>query len=137
MTPLAAGRGAAARGRSPRGESEGGGRRGVDWAGALTLTLTLTLALTLTLTLRTLLAATSSYNLKDARERGMQLADTAYHTLSSGLTALGATYLAARFGAVFIDPSFPEHYKVVTQVIGYQALAALAIGATLRPDNAD
>ena len=36
---------------------------------------------------------------------------------------------------MFVDPSFPVHYKVVTQVIGYQALAAAAIGLTLRPDG--
>ena len=49
--------------------------------------------------------------------------------------ARAGTYLAARVGAVFVDPSFPVHYKVVTQVIGYQALAAAAIGLTLRPDG--
>eukprot|EP00617_Octactis_speculum_P018074 CAMPEP_0185760628 /NCGR_PEP_ID=MMETSP1174-20130828/19536_1 /TAXON_ID=35687 /ORGANISM="Dictyocha speculum, Strain CCMP1381" /LENGTH=315 /DNA_ID=CAMNT_0028441531 /DNA_START=257 /DNA_END=1204 /DNA_ORIENTATION=+ len=85
----------------------------------------------------TLLAAVSSYNLKDARESGKRFADKTYHTLSSGLTAFGGTYLAARVGAVFVDPSWPGHYKVVTQVIGYQALAALMIGLTLRPDNAE
>ena len=83
----------------------------------------------------TLLAAVSSYNLKDARESGKRLADTSYRTLSRGLTGFGATYLAARVGAVFVDPSFPAHYKIVTQVIGYQALAAIMIGLTLRRDN--
>ena len=127
----------------------------------------------------TLLAAVSSYNLKEARESGRRLADRSYRTLSNGLAAFGGaaprallraprdarararararvwgwksgearrllllilraragTYLAARVGAVFVDPSFPVHYKVVTQVIGYQALAAAAIGLTLRPDG--
>ena len=36
---------------------------------------------------------------------------------------------------MFVDPSFPAHYKIVTQVIGYQALAAIMIGLTLRRDN--
>ena len=85
----------------------------------------------------TLLAAVSSYSLKEARESGKKLADSTYHTLSSGLTTFGGTYLAARVGAVFIDPSWPGHYKVVTAVIGYQAMAALAIGLTLRPDTAE
>ena len=83
----------------------------------------------------TLLAAVSSYNLKEARESGRRLADRSYRTLSNGLAAFGGAYLAARVGAVFVDPSFPVHYKVVTQVIGYQALAAAMIGLTLRPDT--
>ena len=85
----------------------------------------------------TLLAAVSSYTLKEAAENGKLLADSTYRTLSSGLTSFGAVYLAAKVGAVFLDPSFPVHYKIVTQVIGYQALAAMMIGLTLRPDKAD
>ena len=83
----------------------------------------------------TLLAAASSYSLKEARESGKLFADEAYRTLSTGLAGFGALYLAAKAGALFIDPSFPVHYKIVTQVIGYQALAAVMIGLTLRPDH--
>jgi len=82
------------------------------------------------------LAAVSSYNLKEATEQGKLLAESAYRTLSTGLTVFGGTYLAAKFGAVFLDPSFPVHYKIVTQVPTAQAAAALMIGLTLRPDTA-
>ncbi len=84
-----------------------------------------------------LLAAASSFSLKEAREAGARLRDGRYRMLSSGLTGFGALYLAAKVGAVGLDPSFPVHYKIVTQVIGFQALAALMLSLTLRPDGAD
>jgi len=83
----------------------------------------------------TLLAATSSYNLKEAAENGKLLAEQTYRTLSKGLTGLGAIYLSAKVGAVFFDPSFPVHYKIVTQVPAAQLAAATLIGLTLRPDT--
>ena len=83
----------------------------------------------------TLLAATSSFNLKEAAENGKLFADSTYRTLSNGLTGLGAVYLTAKFGAVFLDPSFPVHYKIVAQVPAAQLAAATMIGLTLRPDK--
>jgi len=83
----------------------------------------------------TLLAATSSYNLKEARESGKVFLDQTYRTLSNGLSGFGVLYLAAKVGAIGYDPSWPVHYKIVTQVIGFQALSAMMIGLTLRPDE--
>ena len=80
-------------------------------------------------------AAVSAFNLKEACESGKLLADSACRTLSAGLTGLGATYLTAKFGAVFLAPSFPVHYKIVMQVPAAQAAASLLIGLTLRPDK--
>lgn len=51
------------------------------------------------------------------------------------MTGLGAIYLSAKVGAVFFDPSFPVHYKIVTQVPAAQLAAATLIGLTLRPDT--
>lgn len=85
----------------------------------------------------TLLAAATSYHLKEAAESGKLLADKAYAPLSNGLSGLGAVYLAAKVGAVFFDPSFPEHYKIVRMVPAWQLAAAIMIGLTLRPDKAD
>ena len=84
----------------------------------------------------TLLAATSSFNLKDAVENGKRFADSSYDTLSKGLAGLGAVYLSSKVGAVFFDPSFPVHYKIVSQVPAAQLAAATLIGLTLRPDKA-
>jgi len=84
----------------------------------------------------TLLAATNSFNLKEAVENGKRFTDSTYKTLANGLTALGATYLTAKAGAVLLDPSFPVHYKIVTQVPAAQIAASLLIGLTLRPDKA-
>jgi len=64
----------------------------------------------------TLLAAVSAFNLKEARESGQAFADSTCRSLSNGLTGFGATYLLARVGAVFLDPSFPGHYGLVKQV---------------------
>ena len=83
----------------------------------------------------TLLAAVSAYNLKEARENGKVMTDQAYRTLSNGLTGFGATYLAARAGAVFLDPSFPGHYGLVKQVPAWAAASAAIIALTLRPDD--
>jgi len=83
----------------------------------------------------TLLAAASAYNLKEAAESGKLLTDEACRTLSKGLTAFGALYLSAKVGAIFIDPSFPVHYKIVTQVPAWQLAASASIGLTLRPDK--
>jgi hypothetical protein len=83
----------------------------------------------------TLLAAATSYTLKEAAESGKLLTDPTYRALSGGLTGLGALYLAAKAGAVFIDPSFPVHYGIVSKVFPAQFAAAVLIGLTLRPDH--
>jgi len=83
----------------------------------------------------TLLAATSSFNLKEAVESGKLHADATYRTLSKGLAGLGGVYLAAKVGAVTIDPSFPVHYGIVKQVPAAQLAAAVLFGLTLRPDH--
>jgi len=83
----------------------------------------------------TLLAAVSSINLKEAAESGKLLADSTYRTLSDGLRGFGAVYLAAKVGAVFLDPSFPEAYHAVKMVPGPAAAAILMVGLTLRPDK--
>ena len=83
-----------------------------------------------------LLAAVSSYNLKEARESGKAFAESTYRTLSSGLTSFGAIYLSAKVGAICFDPSFPVHYGIVKMVPGAQLAAATLIGLTLRPDKA-
>ena len=83
----------------------------------------------------TLLAAASSLSLKEAAESGKLMVDSASRTLSNGLTGLGAVYLSAKVGAIFFDPSFPVHYKIVTQVPAAQLAAATMIGLTLRPDT--
>ena len=63
------------------------------------------------------------------------MADQAYRNLSNGLTGFGATYLAARAGAIFLDPSFPGHYGLVKQVPAWAAASAAIIALTLRPDD--
>lgn len=68
---------------------------------------------------------------------GKLLVDSTYQTLSKGLAGFGAVYLSAKVGAVFFDPSFPVHYKIVTQVPAWQAAASAMIGLTLRPDTTD
>jgi len=83
----------------------------------------------------TLLAAVSSFNLKEATENGRLLVDPAYRTLSNGLTGFGSLYLAGRVGAVFFDPSFPGSYHAVKMVPAWQAFAAVMIGLTLRSDK--
>jgi hypothetical protein len=83
----------------------------------------------------TLLAAVTSYDLKEAAENGRLLADSSYRTLSKGVKGFGAIYLGARFGAVFLDPSWPASYHAVTQVPGWAAAAILMMGLTLRSDK--
>ena len=86
----------------------------------------------------TLLAAVSSLNLKEAREKGGHIwASDTYRTLSNGLTAFGAIYLSAKVGAIFLDPSFPGHYGLVKQVPAWAAASAALIGLTLQPDHLD
>lgn len=83
----------------------------------------------------TLLAAVTAYDLKEAAENGQILLDSSYRTLSKGLKRMGATYLAARFGAVFLDPSWPQAFGAVTAVPGWAALAVIMMGYTLRSDQ--
>ena len=83
----------------------------------------------------TLLAAATSYNLKEAAESGKLYTESTYKALSSGLAGMGALYLLAKGGAIFIDPSFPVHYGIVRQVFPLQAAAATAMSLTLRPDT--
>ena len=83
----------------------------------------------------TLLAATASFDLKEAVEGGRRRADAACQRLSTGLAGFGAVYLSAKVGAVFFDPSFPVHYKIVTMVPAAQLAASALIGLTLRPDH--
>jgi len=83
----------------------------------------------------TLLAAASAFNLKEATESGKLFSDETQRTLSRGLAGMGAVYLTAKFGSVFLDPSWPGHYKLVTQRPFLQGVAALMFGLTLRPDG--
>lgn len=83
----------------------------------------------------TLLAAVTSYDLKEAAENGQLLAESSYRTLSTGIKGLGATYLVARAGAVFLDSTWPGTYGAVTAVPGWAALAIAMMGYTLRSDE--
>lgn len=85
----------------------------------------------------TVLAAVTSYDLKEAAESGKILAESSYRTLSSGLRGFGTMYLAAKVGAVFFDPSFPESYHAVKMVPGWATAAIVLIGLTLRSDKAE
>ena len=85
----------------------------------------------------TLLAAASSINLKEAAENGKLLVDSTYRSLSNGLTAFGAIYLASKTGSVLLDPSFPDSYHAVKMVPTWAAAGAAMIGLTLRPDKAE
>jgi hypothetical protein len=85
----------------------------------------------------TLLAAVSSYNLKEAVESGKIFADSTSRALSNGLKGFGATYMTAKIGAVFLDPSFPASYHAVIMVPGWAAAATVLIATTLRSDNVD
>lgn len=79
----------------------------------------------------TLLAAVTSYDLKEATENGA-LADS--RTLSKGLKGFGVVYLASKVGAIFFDPSFPESYHAVVMVPGWAAAAIAFATLTLRSD---
>lgn len=83
----------------------------------------------------TLLAAVTSFDLKEAAENGQLLAQDSYRTLSTGIKGLGATYLVARFGAVFLDSTWPGTYGAVTAVPGWAATAIAMMAYTLRPDE--
>lgn len=83
----------------------------------------------------TLLGAVTSYSLKEASESGALLKESAYKTLSNGLKGFGAVYLAAKAGAIFLDPSFPEAYHAVKVVPGPAAAAIIMIALTLRSDK--
>ena len=83
----------------------------------------------------TLLAGVTAYDLKEATENGRLLVDSSYRTLSNGLKGFGAIYLVARFGAVFVDPTWPQTYGAVTAVPGWAAVAIVMMGYTLRSDN--
>jgi len=80
----------------------------------------------------TLLGLASSLTLKEAVEN-----DTLdqYKPLAHGLKGFGIVYLAARVGAVFLDPSWPESYHAVIMVPGWATAAILMIGMTLRSDK--
>ena len=83
----------------------------------------------------TLLAGVTAYDLKEATENGKLIVDSSYRTLSNGLKGFGAIYLVARFGAVFVDPTWPQTYGAVTAVPGWAAVAILMMGYTLRSDK--
>jgi len=80
----------------------------------------------------TLLAAVTSFDLKEATEKGA-IAD--YQMLSKGIKGFGVVHLASKVGAVFFDPSFPESYHAITQVPGWAALAIAFMTLTLRSDK--
>lgn len=80
----------------------------------------------------TILGAIASYNLKEAVENDNL---EKYKILSNGLRGFGITYLAARIGAVFFDPSFPDSYHAVVMVPGWACAAILMVGLTLRSDK--
>jgi hypothetical protein len=83
----------------------------------------------------TLLGAVTSFDLKEATENGRLLLDENYRYLSNGIKGFGITYLGARFGAVFLDPSFPAAFHAVNQVPGLAVAAILMVGLTLRSDK--
>ena len=51
------------------------------------------------------------------------------------IKGFGSLYLGARAGAIFLDPSFPEHFGMVNQVPGLAVAAMLMVGLTLRSDE--
>ena len=70
----------------------------------------------------TLLAAVTSYDLKEATENGKVLLHE-NRILSRGIKGYGVVYLASKVGAVFFDPSFPVHYPAVKLVSGWAAVS--------------
>jgi hypothetical protein len=82
----------------------------------------------------TLLGAVTTFDLKEATETGRLSIDDRFRYLSYGVKGFGVLYLAAKCG-IFVDPSFPEHFKVVTQVPGLAAAAIAMVGLTLRSDH--
>lgn len=83
----------------------------------------------------TFLGAVTAFDLKEATEEGRILVDRNYRCLSNGVRGFGATYLAARAGAILFDPAFPEHFGMVNQVPGLAVAAMLMVGLTLRSDE--
>jgi len=83
----------------------------------------------------TFLAAASAFNLKEATEDGRLFSDSQARDLSKGLAGMGAVYLTAKFGSVFLDPSWPGHYALVTKAPAWQLGASMMFGLTLRPDE--
>lgn len=83
----------------------------------------------------TILAAATSFDLKEASESGRLLIDSNYRRLSSGIRSFGVLYLGAKAGAVFLDPSFPEAFHAVAQVPGLAVMAITLVGLTLRSDE--
>jgi len=83
----------------------------------------------------TLLAAVTSYDLKEATEKKLLLLDQNYKTLSNGMKGFGVVYLASKVGAIFLDPSFPESYHAVQLVPGWAAAAIVFATLTLRSDH--
>lgn len=83
----------------------------------------------------TFLGAVTAFDLKEATENGRLLIDKNYRCLSNGIKGFGGLYLGARAGAIFLDPSFPEHFGVVTQVPGLAVAAMVMVALTLRSDE--
>jgi len=80
----------------------------------------------------TMLAAVTSYDLKEATEKGA-IAD--FRTLSKGIKAFGTVHLASKVGAVFFDPSFPDSYHAIKMVPGWATAAIAFMTLTLRSDK--
>mmetsp|Transcript_39712 Transcript_39712/g.83487 ORF Transcript_39712/g.83487 Transcript_39712/m.83487 type:complete len:262 (+) Transcript_39712:624-1409(+) len=83
----------------------------------------------------TFLGAVTAFDLKEATESGRLLVDEKFRYLSNGVKSFGGLYLGARAGAVFLDPAFPEHFGMVTQVPGLAVAAIVMVGLTLRSDK--
>lgn len=84
----------------------------------------------------TLLAAVTSFNLKEATEHG----DVLLHRnriLSRGIKGYGILQLTSKAGAVFFDSSWPVHYPAVTAVYGWATAAILFTTLTLRSDQVE
>lgn len=83
----------------------------------------------------TLLAAVTSYDLKEAVERGELGTSRHFQKLSNGLKAFGVLHVLSKIGAVFLDPSFPGSYHAVVLVPGWAAAATALFCLTLRSDK--
>merc|ERR1711966_405236 len=82
-----------------------------------------------------LLAATTCFDLKEAAEEKTLLVDEKYRGLSNGIKGFGAIYMASKAFVVFGDPSFPEHYKAITQTPGLAGIAIPLMACSLRSDE--
>lgn len=83
----------------------------------------------------TLLAAVTAYDLKEATENGKLRIESNYRDLSNGIRGFGALYLAGKAGSVFLDPAWPQHFKLPTSVPGWALAAAMFMSYTLRSDT--